>query len=271
MSYKLYLWGSLSALEWSQAVWKVSGGAVDLDLCEQELIREVFLRHLPRDGLILDAGCGTGRWPIYLRRRGYPMLGVDISHEAAVIAKSDEPELGITQADVWQLPFKSQSLDAVLSLGVVEHNEAGPLDALRESHRVLKPNGLLVLAVPYNNLFRRLIANQLQAYVTWKRMRINPQFQFGEYRFSRRELGRFLDQTGFETVAVYPNDTLPPCTVGLWVDYNNLTYSPLAPRTLEPFVLPGRKGAVAQCVLRWFPWLVCGEIVVVARARRRQP
>lgn len=35
MPYKLCLWGSLSALEWSQAVWKVGGYTADVHLCEK--------------------------------------------------------------------------------------------------------------------------------------------------------------------------------------------------------------------------------------------
>lgn len=266
MSYKLYLWGTLSALEWSQAVWKVTGRTVDIDLCEKELLHGVFLEHLPKQGLIVDAGCGTARWPIYLRRHGYRAMGIEIDHEAGRIAREHDRGLDMLQADVWQAPLKSQSVDAVLSLGVVEHNEAGPLGALREAHRILKRGGLLLLAVPYNNLFRRALVNHLQTYVNWKRRKASREFRFGEYRFSKREVRGFLAAADFEVVRAYPNDALPPWTVGLWVDHNNLS-SPLAPRTPELFVLPGIKGQVARLLLRWCPWLVCGEVVFVARAK----
>jgi SAM-dependent methyltransferase len=266
MSYKLHLWGSTSALEWSQAVWKVAGRTVDLDICEHEFLRDILARHLRKDALLVDAGCGTARWPIYLRRRGYRAMGVEIDHEAAVVARENDAGLPLVQADVWQLPFKSQSIDAVLSLGVVEHNEEGPLGALRETQRVLKPGGLLILAVPFNNLFRRLVVNHLQTYVNRQRRKIYPEFRFGEYRFTQREVRSFLQRTGFEVIAQYPNDTRPPWTVGLWVDYSNLVFSPLAPQSGTPFILPGWKGKAARGALRTVPWLVCAEIVVVARA-----
>lgn len=267
MSYKLFLWGSLSAREWSQAVWDTGERTVDLELCEKELLRPVLLRHLRKDGLIVDAGCGNGRWPIYLRRLGYRTLGVEIARPAALIAREHEPDLAMLQADVWKMPLKPQSVDAVLSLGVVEHDEHGPLGALREARRILKPGGLLFLAVPYNNLFRRLLVNHLQTYANWKRKRINPKFSFVEYRFSKREMRAFLRQAGFEILRAYPNDLEPPCTVGPWVDYSNLVFSPLAPHGGEPFILPGLKGALARHVLRRFPWLVCAEAVFVAHAR----
>jgi SAM-dependent methyltransferase len=266
MSYKLYLWGSLNALEWSQAVWKVVGQTVDVDLCEKELVHGALLQHLPKDGLIVDAGCGTGRWPIYLRRLGYRALGVEIDHEAGVIGRKTDTGLEMIQADVWKLPLRAQSVDAILSFGVVEHHEAGPVEALREARRILAPDGLLFLAVPYNNLFRRLLVNHLQTYVNWKRRRIHQQFRFGEYRFTKREIRGFLQQAGFQEVAVYPNDTLPPWTVGLWVDYSNLVSTPLGPAPTAVFILPGIKGVLARRALRWFPWCVCGEVLFVARA-----
>ena len=257
----------MSALEWSQAVWKVAGRTVDLDICEHEFLHDILVQHLPKEALLLDAGCGTGRWPIYLRRHGYRAIGVEIDHEAAVVAREHDAGLALAQADVWRLPFKSHSLDVVLSLGVVEHNEDGPLDALRETQRVLKRGGLLFLAVPFNNPFRRLVVNHLQTYVNRQRRKIHPEFRFGEYRFTQREVRSFLQRTGFEVIAAYPNDTRPPWTVGLWVDYSNLIFSPLAPQSGTPFILPGWKGKAARRALRMFPWLVCAEIAVVARAR----
>ena len=45
-----------------------------------------------RDGLVLDLGCGTGRMTRLLRRRGYDMIGVDLSGEMLEIAREAEGE-----------------------------------------------------------------------------------------------------------------------------------------------------------------------------------
>jgi SAM-dependent methyltransferase len=166
------------------------------------------------------------------------------------------------------MPLRTASADAVLSLGVVEHDEAGPLASLRELHRILKPGNLLVLAVPFNNLFRRLLVNHLQRFVDRRRRRAKMSLGFAEYRFSRRELRRFLEQAGFEPIGVYPNDLLPPKVMGLWVDYDNLVVNPLVDRgPKDLFVMTGLKGRIARALVRYVPWLVCGEVVFVARAR----
>ncbi len=266
MSCKVYLLGSQSSIEWSQAVWRVEAGAVPLHECTQELLHEPLLRYLPKDGIIADAGCGSGKWLIYLQRLGYRMVGIEMSHEAGVIAKTHQNDARVVQADVRAVPLRSQSIDAVLSLGVVEHDEGGPLAALREAHRILKPGGVLVLVVPYNNLLRRLVMNRLLAYATWRRRRVHAELRFAEYRFNAREVRRFLTCAGFNPVGMFPNDMLPPKNMGIWVDYHNLILDPFSPATVELFVLPPLTARLAGWALRWFPWLVCGEITCVARA-----
>ncbi len=268
MSYKIYLFGALNAVEWSQVAWKMDGRTVTTADCQVELIHDVLLDHLPKNGLIVDAGCGVSRWPIYLRRKGYRVCGLEYSFDACQIAKENEPGLSVVRADVRSKPIKTHSIDAVMSLGVVEHDEAGPHAALREVHRILKPGGLLILAVPYNNLWRRAIGNRLQSYVTAQRRKKDWKLGFAEYRFSKREVRDFLAETGFEVVSTHPNDLRPPKNMGLWVDYNNLFLNPLvALRSDELFILPGLRGRLANAITRWAPWLVCGEVIFVARSR----
>ena len=267
MSYKVFLWGSKSPIEWSQAAWRLEGESSPIS-CEHEMVCDVLRRHLPQDGRIVDAGCGSAKWPIYLRAHGYRCVGVDVSLDACRLARTLDAGLPVVQADTQVAPLRKASADVVLSFGVVEHDEAGPLAGLRELRRILKVGGLLVLTVPFDNLSRRLVVNHVLSYVTWRRRRASMRLGFVEYRFTKRELRRFLRETGFEPVAAYPNDLRPPWVVGPWVDYENLFFNPVSGAGANDlFVLPGLKGRVARTLLRWFPWFVCGEVVFLARAR----
>lgn len=272
MSYKVYLFDALSPIEWSQVAWKLEGSTVATEDCRIEFLHDVMLQALPRDGLILDAGCGVARWPIYLRRLGYRVLGLEWSQQACGIARAHDPGLGIARGDVRHKPIRDGALDAVISLGVVEHDEAGPDAGLAEARRVLKPGGILVLAVPFNNLWRRLFGNALLDAVTARRRRRGWQMGFAEYRFSRREMRDALARAGFTVVSEHPNDLRPPRNMGLWVDVSNLRLDPFkttAPEDL--FIFRGAAGRLAALLTRWVPWWVAGEVILVARASDPRP
>jgi SAM-dependent methyltransferase len=227
----------------------------------------VLLDHLPRTGLILDAGCGTAKWPMYLGRRGFRVIGVDISREACAIARRADPGVALVIGDTRRSAIRDHVFDAVISLGVVEHEEKGPDEGLRELHRVLKPGGTLVLDVPFNNPLRRLGMNHVQSWMTRKRRRAGWPLGFAEYRFSLGEVRRYLRRANFTPLKAYPNDLYPPRNMGIAVDYRNIQFNPLRPpKHEELFVLPGMLGRVANTLMRWTPWLVAGSVVVVARA-----
>jgi SAM-dependent methyltransferase len=269
MPYALQQWATLGPIEWSQAAWRVLGSPeAEAMLCPLEWAHDVLLAHLPAGGLIVDAGCGTARWPIYLGRRGQRCVGVDLAPEACRLARAADASVPLVVGDVRRAPLRDGCADVVLSFGVVEHEPAGPEASLCELRRLLRPGGVLVLTVPYDGPWRRLVVNQIQAVVNWRRRRNGMALGFGEYRFRRPELRHALRATGFEPVAEFPNDLDAPFVLGLAVDRANLAVDPFDPDgtkavAFRPRSWPGRLGAF---VLRRWPLLVCGEIGVVARA-----
>lgn len=228
----------------------------------------MVLRSLPAGAHLIDAGYGVAKWPSALRRRGHHAVGVDVSPAVLARARQREPGVPLVVADTRRLPVRDGALDAVLSMGVVEHDEPGPAGALRELRRVLKPGGILVLDVPYDNWLRRLVTNPLLTRVTRRRRRAGWALGFAEYRFTRREVTAFLTEAGFEPLSAHPNDRRPPKNVGVWVDYHNLTFDPFRPTASDQlFVLPPFATRLVGALVRRVPWLVCGAITVVARAR----
>ncbi|MCX5715269.1 MAG: class I SAM-dependent methyltransferase, partial [Candidatus Omnitrophica bacterium] len=104
-------------------------------------VRDAFNKFLPRDGLILEAGCGTARYVVSLRARGYNCTGVDFAPKTVQRVKDHFPDLPVEVGDVRKLNLKDGSIDAYISLGVMEHFKEGPNRAISEAHRVLKIKG----------------------------------------------------------------------------------------------------------------------------------
>lgn len=76
-----------------------------------------------RDKLVLDAGCGNGRYLYQTHLLGAEVIGVDISDsvEAAEKNLSKFPNAHVIQADLFHLPLKDHIFDRVFSIGVLMH------------------------------------------------------------------------------------------------------------------------------------------------------
>ncbi|MFD0584692.1 class I SAM-dependent methyltransferase [Dactylosporangium darangshiense] len=103
---------------------------------------------LPCGGVVLDAGCGTGRALPALRNAVGPaglVLGLDHTPQMLDVARARGERLVL--ADARRLPFADGALDAIFAAGLVMHLlDAG--EGFRELARVTRPGGRLVLFHP---------------------------------------------------------------------------------------------------------------------------
>ena len=164
---------------------------------------------LKRLGRILEAGCGTGQWVQFLGTLGHAVVGVDYAASGLAVGRAHNPNLNLIQADFRHLPFEDESFDYVVSFGAVEHDVQGPEDALREFHRVLKPDGKLMCSVPCLNLYRTLGYPWLATRKWLKRRKSlrrlwgkTAPFVFYEYIWSPGEYQRILSRCGFKVLTM---------------------------------------------------------------------
>jgi len=85
----------------------------DPDLTVREVDWLVAQLRLTEGARVLDVPCGTGRHAVELARRGYEVLGVDLSPEVLAAAAERVAEAGVTslefhQADMRNLPRKAE-------------------------------------------------------------------------------------------------------------------------------------------------------------------
>jgi 2-polyprenyl-3-methyl-5-hydroxy-6-metoxy-1,4-benzoquinol methylase len=97
-------------------------------------------------GRLLDVGCGSGLYLHAFQRLGWEACGVEIS---APVAEQARQTLGlrIFTGVLEEARFPDGHFDVVTLLHVLEHLP-DPVGTLREVSRILKPEGIVVLAVP---------------------------------------------------------------------------------------------------------------------------
>lgn len=240
-------------------MWNARRIEEEVAACPRRRIAGYFIEYLPKGEPILEAGCGLGAWVIFLGDLGYDIAGID--HDARVIGRLKEwrPSLNVSAGDIRELPFGTESIGAVISLGVMEHFEEGCDEAMRETWRVLRPGGLLFFTVPLNNLFRKLVAHPLRSlYLRWRASR-GDSIHFAEYRYSPGEVERMLDRHGFTpSVTTWDDFSEKGMSLGIWSDF-----PPLQADQLYGLNAGGKAIAVPLNILS--PWIAASGVLCVAR------
>jgi len=99
-----------------------------------------------KPGRVLDIGCGRGHLLRAFQRRGWEVTGSEMSEAAAAYARQ-QLNLPVHVGKLADLNLPVASIDAVVMWHVLEHFERAN-DALREVHRLLRPGGVFLVAVP---------------------------------------------------------------------------------------------------------------------------
>lgn len=100
---------------------------------------------------ILELGCGTGQLSLFLSRSNREIFAVDISNGSLLCGeefrkKNDIQNTYFMKMDVFNLQFKDNIFDTVISNGVLHHTKDS-YQAFKSLLRVLKPNGIIVIGL----------------------------------------------------------------------------------------------------------------------------
>ena len=181
--------------------------------------RNEVLRHLPNLGgtRLLDVAIGDGR-NMPLVPRDCQVYGVDISSVLLEKCQRDYPEreacLIVGEAE--SLPFRDATFDNVFSMGAINHVN-DPAKALREMARVVKPDGLVVVADEMPDLPNRQLA-----------------YKLGLYRLQKWILSRLFFLGQFSQVIL---------------EHTDLKIAPLADQTLRDWKMEQIWGGLGYCLV----------------------
>jgi len=123
--------------------------------------RVVTEAHLPKGAKILDMACGTGSQSIAFAKRGFSVVGVDLSPDMLARAKKKVKtgyDATFLCQDSSHIPYENSHFDlAVVSFGLHDMPEEVGSAILEEMKRVTKPNGDIII-VDYDRPLNSLSA-----------------------------------------------------------------------------------------------------------------
>lgn len=156
------------------------------------LFRRWRARHLGRGrtpGTVVDVGCGRGLLLDALRRRGWRVIGTELSDESAAYARD---VLGIPTwvGEFHRLDLPSESADLVVMWQTFEHMRE-PNAVLRRAWEVLRPGGALVVSVPNRESWQARVAG-----ARWLHLDVPRHL----HHYAESTLRRMLERAGFRVV-----------------------------------------------------------------------
>ncbi len=181
------------------ADWMATQSAKRVKMWERRL---KALERRCKKGSLLDVGCATGTFLQLAKESGWQIRGTEYSPYAAAFAKK------FLKADIFcghlmDARYDDASFDAVTFWHVLEH-VTDPTRYLQEAYRILRPSGLLVIAVPNVNDYVMQAAYRI---VKGQPLRL---FSRGEreihlFHFSAATLRAYLQKTGFTVIGIGPD------------------------------------------------------------------
>ncbi|MFH1367123.1 MAG: glycosyltransferase [Patescibacteria group bacterium] len=159
---------------------------------------------------ILDEGCGPGRWSKLLLDNflNTRVTGLDFSPKMLEMARAKLAGLSRFRSvlsSLEKLDFPEENFDAVLNIRTLKYSP-DPSSVLSEIRRVLKPNGLLILEMPYKNP----VANLLKIISTVWPAKSGLLGYFKRINlFSRNKIRQMLEENKFRIIEEISLGKLP--------------------------------------------------------------
>lgn len=117
-----------------------------IPISEERFFKETRWPRQMSGEIILEAGCGSGRFTEHAVKTGAMVVSFDYSSavEAAYKGNGHNANLLVVQASIFEMPFRQNYFNRVFCLGVIQHTP-DPAGAFQSLEQVLRPGGQLVV------------------------------------------------------------------------------------------------------------------------------
>jgi ubiquinone/menaquinone biosynthesis C-methylase UbiE len=156
---------------------------------------KIILSHLKPSMKVIEVGAGYGRFIKILQESGIKNVsGIEINEKLIDMGK--KIKIKIEKADIRNLPYKNNSMDAYIDMGVLEHfSIEDQKSIIKEANRVLKKEGLAFINVPVINNIRKIIYPLMYIKNKIKKIRGAP---FYQYIYTKNEICSLIENYNFK-------------------------------------------------------------------------
>jgi ubiquinone/menaquinone biosynthesis C-methylase UbiE len=163
-----------------------------------------YFNSIPEGGTIVDLGCGSGQDVLNMSRmfdtNKFEFIGIDHDPEMIAAGQSaiqDESNVKFLMSNVLEVPLSEAAVDGIRMERLVQHI-AEPLKLFKETHRLLKDDGLVVIVESdWNSLSfyngENTTADKLNHYLSEQKVNNGRAAQ---------SLTAYLSNTGFSQIAI---------------------------------------------------------------------
>jgi SAM-dependent methyltransferase len=113
----------------------------------------LLIDRLPKQAMILDAGCGSGYPVTQILATHFRVTGVEFANEQIRRARENLPDSTLICADISQMPFRNDVFDGICSFYAIVHvPRQEHTKLLMDLHKILKTRGLALLCMGSGDL-----------------------------------------------------------------------------------------------------------------------
>jgi len=153
--------------------------------------RQKRIERIVQKGRILDIGCGRGVFLSLMKESGWEAFGLELNEETAWYARN-VLGLDVRTDSLVDAQFDDTFFDVITLWHVLEHLP-DPLLTIEECRRILKPGGLLIIAIPN--------FDSLQAIISGKHW-FHLDLPYHLYHFTHKNLDLFLRKFSLRIIKV---------------------------------------------------------------------
>lgn len=160
-----------------------------------------YLKYIKKTDVVLDIGSNNGQHTLKTARKCKKIVGFDYDQKMVSMANEEKQRQNVSNASFSfgdaqkKFPYRDKYFNVVLFLDVLEHLNKRQF-ALREIKRILKPKGILLIAIP-------------KVDTRWKKLQKSldlPYYSDPDHKIEYTEQGIYqeLAEAGFEIDSIKP-------------------------------------------------------------------